>query len=276
MSLQHLLQPQTSLPAATQASGGSCSTPCALLPPEKPGIREHLFHSTCPPWAQVSWHPPHTPMHTLPMDPGVWGPAPPHTAHWPQGTQVSGRTIEVEVLADQGLRKDPQATGDGSWSGVLEGQTECSLHTPLQLLKQCQILCAQLGMGEHISAAWSTRYTKQRTCACKGTRVLNMLVMSPSRFLYALLMHVHAPHVPHVLLVPCVCAHRDAQAEHMQKSLPSHTCTEVYMNLHTHERPASCLCATFTGVSTCLHPVHASTHATYSTHIYYISNTCIY
>lgn len=59
----------------------------------------------------------------------------------------------------------------------------------------------------------------------------------------------------------------------MQKSLPSHMCTQVHMNLQTHKCPASCLHAPFTWVSTCI--LCMLTHmllialATYSTRVLY-------
>lgn len=161
------------------------------------------------------------------MDPGAWGPSPPHTSHCPQGTQVSGRTVEVEVLADQRLGKDPQVTGDGSWSGVLDGQTEMSLWTPLQLLKQRQILCTQLGYGgtHQCSLAHETTYT---SCTCSSCPPHASCTLCLSMCMH-LMSHISSS------CPACGCAHRDAQAECLQKSLPSHMCTHVHMDLQTHE-----------------------------------------
>ena len=155
-------------PQRSQASGNTCSTPPVHHGPRCPGT---LLTSPCSPlpWTQVSGVLLHPTLHTAP--------------------KVSGRTVEVEVLADQGLRKDPQVTGDGSRSGVLEGQTERSLCTPLQLLKQRQILCAQLGHGgthqrRLVHQVHGTAYMCMQKHPCPA----------------------HAHHVPFMLLVPFACA----------------------------------------------------------------------
>lgn len=116
----------------------------------------------------------------------------------PQGTQVSGLTVQVEELADNRLGRFPQATGNGSWSRLLNGQTEGLLWIPIQLPEQCHVLCAQLGHGD--TSAPGTQNCAQ---AHKGTCVLHILDMSPPCSLQSL--QVPTPPIPHA------CTPRDAQ-----------------------------------------------------------------
>lgn len=132
-------------------------------------------------------------------------------------------TVEVEVLAGQGLRGGPQAAGDGSQGGVLHGQAGRFPNAPLQLLKQRQVLRAYLGRGEPGPSVH----------ARKCTRVTCVLLVSPRAPRVLRSCTCLAPHAPRTLLTCRTRVHNTHTGHFLHRSArqAAHTVTHLVLTL---------------------------------------------